>query len=1133
MKKIVCSILAILFILPLFIACENNTSDESSLSEGLSSDCDFTVKFGKEVFEINKMNGAPIGDEIVVYSRDYRVDGKYSINVKGSSNDRTIVSVRAKMTDDGYEFDVVERTEEEGKGVIPYNGFALSIPSAKLEGVRLNVGQIIDVEGYEALCPDYERTDLATISPDYLLSTATRRVSLADPVNEIVEDKIYYITEKFGGAEIPVDNIVVTVRHSTNYSCEILSVGKKDKIDPANKGEAMFVFTGEYNIAFAEYYFGSAERITISNMDKCNSYSDNAAFVINGKVVEINKKIRNLSEVVKKGIYFYDSEYITSVTPAVSEKRFDVVVVDNYIVYIGEEGGRSFIPEGNGFVITFVGDEAVSLAKDLEIGQTIETCFVDYFVIPDKYVEIGNNYFGYDFQNGVRAPEGVSVVYTSAYGKTTGSNIYGSEIVVSDGKVVGVNIGKGDSVIPENGFVLSIHKDSPYYKTIKKIKVGDSATLGLGGNVYGIDKLEVTAINSSRNENALVFYSGKASTQTNPYGYEIAIDDKGFAISDGYDGNMAIPKGGFVLSGHGINKTALEEAYSYGQKVIWNPNKKTVLLIKTPEQRIKAAEHDFSLVSDRLAAAKKTFLNLDYKYISAQFTLMDSVIDEAEKAFKDFDFDTALEKADSVISTCEKVQYSFYESNGVENRAAWYRSTEKSDEEVLATVLKMKELNINALYLETWYEGYCIGSKVDVDGVAKHPYNGNYDALEGFIRIGHEHGIEVHAWVHNFFVGFYYKGGTKHYNPAFDSYKDKHLVDIKGRDYFYYTANDNYFIFLNANDRECRDLILDIYKQLITKYDLDGLHLDYVRMPELNYGSDDFGYNEDIINAFAKETGITKDPRTFVKNSTEHKKWVDFRCNIITGFVGEVYDMVRANKPDLWLSAATYPDLNMAKNDIFQDVRSLINNGYLDEVFSMSYGVEMNSVMPSVKSYNSITENKVFYSAGIAGFLETNDVNFGIQLDEVIKNGADGVSVFALSSVTPNSYYKPIAEGAFRDPSVQINKLSITASAQMKYLKSKVDNLADIYETIDVDDIAYIKSQCDEIISFSDELDVNNATVAQKLSWCNKAMSKLASVKTNIISRCGENKETDSVISEIELLEYWLKISALRLADRK
>lgn len=1133
MKRLICMFLAFLFIFVNLVACESNNADESASSDVPSSDYDFTVKIGTKIFEINKVNCSPVSDDVVLYTKDYRLNGKYSHVVGEEAQNRTIISVRAALTDGGYEFDVVGRTEETKNGVIPFNGFALSIPTEMLKDVRLNVGQLIKADGFESICADIERTDLATIAPDYLISTATRRVSLVDPEYGFSENMIYYITDKFKGCDISIDNITVTAKAATNYSCKIVSIEKKDRIDAAKKGEVMFVFTGEYNISFAEHYFNNVERIAFSNLNKCNSYSDKSAVVMKSGVVELNSDNLNVFDVKSDGVYFFDSKSSSSVTPKIDSKRIDIVVVNNYVVTIGKVGERSLIPEGSGFVITLVGDEAISKLDEFKVGKKIDTCYIDYVTIPNKYVEINGKYFGFDFENAVRAPEGVSVIYTSEYGKTTGSNVYGSEIVVEDGKVISVNVGKGDSEIPQNGFVLSIHKDSEFYKSIKHVKVGDNASIGFGGDIYEVETLKIDGVNTVRNENTLILYKDKPSTQTNSYGYEIAIDKNGIAVSDGYDGNMSIPKDGFVLSGHGTNKAALEEAFAIGQNVVLDIKNNNVVLIKTPQQRLENAKHDYALVCDKLDSAKKAFLNIDYKNISAQFSLMDNVIAEAEDAFESFDFETALLKAESVISTCEKLQYSFYESNGVENRAVWYRSTEKSDDEVRATVLKMKELNINALYLETWYEGYCIGSKVEVDGIAKYPNSANFDVLEAFIRIGHENGIEVHAWVHNFFVGYYYKDGRNYYNQSFDSYKDKYLVDIKGRDYFYYTANDNYFIFLNPYDRECRDLILNVYEQLVTNYDLDGLHLDYVRMPELNYGTDDFGYNQDIIDAFSKETGITKDPRTFVKNSAEHKKWVDFRCNIIVSFVGEVYDMIRENKPDLWLSAATYPDLNMAKNDIFQDVRSIINKGYLDEVFSMSYGVDNNSVSPSVKSYNSITEDKIFYSAGIAAFLGTTDNNFAIQLDDVIKKGADGVSIFALASITPKSYYKPITEGAFRAPAIQTNKLSITASAQMEYIKAKADNLSDLYQVLNADEIAYIKSQCDEIIKFSGEFNVENASVAQKITWCNKAMSKLASVKANILNKCGENKETDSIIFEFESLEYWLKISALRLNTRQ
>lgn len=1131
MKRLLCLILVFVFVLPLFVACETYNSDESSLSDEPSSDYNFTVNISKKAFNVNRVNTKPIDNSIIIYTNEYRLNDKYSPVIGVESQDRTIVSVRATLLENGYEFDIVDMTNETKNGIIPYNGFALSIPTDMLQGVRLNVGQLITVDEPDKITSIFERTDYATIAPDFLSSVATRRVNFVDPEFGFEDNKIYYITDKFKGSDISVENTTVTVNSSLKNNFKVISVEKKSKIEAPLRDEVMFVFTGAVNVAFAEYYYKNAQKVNYKNLNMCNSFSDKPAILINNNVCTLNEDNLNVGSVNKEGIYVFNGDYSSSVTPLISIKRRDVVIIDDYVAMISDEGTRTLIPEGNGFVITFVGENAISKIQEFKIGKRIKTAFIDYYTIPNKYVEINGKYFGFDFQNGVRAPEGVSVVYTCDYGKTSGTNIYGTEIVVADGKVIEVNIGKGDSQIPQNGFVLSVHKDSAYYNDVKSIKIGDNASIGYGGDVYGINVLEINGVNSVRNENTLILYKNKASTQTNPYGYEVAVDSNGLSVSDGYDGNMKIPSGGFVLSGHGAKKTALEEVYAVGQTVVLDNNK--VILIRTPYQRLSSAMQDYAFVCDKLDVAKKSLLNIDYNGISEQIELLEDILLEAENAFGAFDFERALKKADAVISTCENLRYSFYETKGVENRAVWYRATEKNDNEVTATIQKMKTLNINALYLETWYEGYCIGSKVDVAGIDINSNSTNYDVLEAFIRIGHEAGIEVHAWVHNFFVGYYYKDGRTYYNKSFDSYKDKYLIDINGRDYYYYTANDNYFIFLNPYDRECRDLILNIYEQLVDNYDLDGLHLDYVRMPELNYGKDDFGYNQDIIDCFAKETGINKDPRTFVKNSEESRMWIDFRCNIITSFVGEVYDMILDKNKDIWLSAALYPDLNMAKNDIFQDVSSIVNKGYLDEVFSMSYGVDNGSVMPSVQSYDKVTEGKVFYSAGIAAFLETTEANFAKQIDNVFEHGADGVSIFALASITKSLYYKPITEGHLRSPSVQVNKLSITAIAQMEYIKSKLDNLSSVYKSFDSDDVDFIKSQCDAIIELSKEFDISNASVVQKIEWCENTLSDIRTIKDNLVEQFGQNNESRSVLSEFESLEYWIELSLCRLNARK
>lgn len=1130
MRKILGIITLLCIILPVISAC--GVIETETQSDTIDK-VEVYAHFGSTNIPVVQMNSSPKGDNVVLYNRDYKNNDGFVFAMPETQEGRIGISVRRIENEGNVEYDIVDRVDSVKGAPIPTNGFVLSIPSAMLDGVRANKGQFVKIDGYDTLMPEFERNDLASMSPDYLLSTATRRINYINPVGDLESDKIYYIDKAFDGEkEIDFDNRVVTVSKNANYSSKIISIEAKKSISSPSKDNAYFVFTGEYNCDYVDFYLTSAERISYSMLDKANGYSDVPAVVTKSGVIKFIDEVYNVESIDKDGIYVFDNSFTAAVTPVSTIERIDVVVVDGYVAQIADKNARSLIPDGNGFALSLVGTEALKRISDFSIGEKLETFYIDFCNLPEMYAEINNHIIEISHVDGARTPEGVAVLYTSLYGATTQTNQYGTEIVIVDGKV-SEKRSSGNSSIPKDGYVLSVHKDHPTYSYLKKIEIGDSVDFSLSGSDYSVTVLNFNAINQTRLEDMLIVYRNKGSSGANEFGYEIAVDKDGYAVEDGYGGNITIPKGGFALSGHGINKVALEKVYAVGQKIIVDDKEKTVTFIKTPYQKIQTAEKNFAVVSDKLQAAKKAFLSLDYKGLDAQFSLLSELLSKAENLFEQYEFEQALQTAESVVATCDNLKYSLIESKAVQNRAVWHRSFEKNDEQVRATVEKMKLLNVNAVYLETWYEGYCLGAKVDVDGITTPPANAGYDALEGFVRICHEYGIEVHSWVHNFFVGYYYDNGNEYYNPLFKQYKDKYLLDIKGRDFFYYSANNNKFIFLNSNDRECRDLILEIYGQLVSKYDIDGLHLDYIRYPELNYGTDDFGYNQDIIDDFSAQTGIKGDPRTFLKGSSNEKAWIRFRCDIITDWMREVYELVRETKPALWLSAATYPDIELSKNTIAQDVSSFVERGYLDEIFSMSYGIDTPTVLASVNDYVAVTKNEVFYSAGIAAFLETTKENFAYQLTDVEHNGADGVSIFSLGSINPEKYQMQITNGAFRDASAQTYALSNTVSAQMDFIIKKSDNLSCILEELDDEQLEFIKSKCVELKALAATFDYKNASVTEKIDFCKKTVSEIEKAAFDIEKRCGDNKETKTFIEDLEDLKYWLTLTENRLNTRR
>ncbi len=104
----------------------------------------------------------------------------------------------------------------------------------------------------------------------------------------------------------------------------------------------------------------------------------------------------------------------------------------------------------------------------------------------------------------------------------------------------------------------------------------------------------INVINDIRYENYLVIYNGYygSTTQTNPHGYEClasaitdwVVNDTVLAVIEAVEngvGNMPIPDGKFVLSGHGTSKTFLMENCAVGDTV------KVVQSLANAAKRIK------------------------------------------------------------------------------------------------------------------------------------------------------------------------------------------------------------------------------------------------------------------------------------------------------------------------------------------------------------------------------------------------------------------------------------------------------------------------------------------------------------------------------------------------------------------
>lgn len=188
-----------------------------------------------------------------------------------------------------------------------------------------------------------------------------------------------------------------------------------------------------------------------------------------------------------------------------------------------------------------------------------------------------------------------------------------------------------------------------------------------------------------------------------------------------------------------------------------------------------------------------------------------------------------------------------------------------------------------------------------------------YDLCRFVIDECHKRDMECHAWVVPFRLG------SPANSAKYASNKVKHPVRSKSG--LCVKFNGSYY--LDPGNPATREYLLALYRELVEKYDFDGINLDYTRYPGKAFpdGASFRKYNPGKLN---------KD---------------DWRRDNINTFVAELYDMVKSVRPGMTVGSAPIGTYKNVKNygnstafDTFQqDPVQWIESGHHDLIIPQMY----------------------------------------------------------------------------------------------------------------------------------------------------------------------------------------------------
>lgn len=173
----------------------------------------------------------------------------------------------------------------------------------------------------------------------------------------------------------------------------------------------------------------------------------------------------------------------------------------------------------------------------------------------------------------------------------------------------------------------------------------------------------------------------------------------------------------------------------------------------------------------------------------------------------------------------------------------------------------------------------------------------SYDPLQLCIDECHKRGMECHAWVVTIPVGKWNKLGCKQLRQKFPKLIKK-------------IGDDGY---MDPEQGLTGDYIASICKEIVTNYDVDGIHLDYIRYPET--------WKIKVSRPQGREY-ITSIVRKINKAVKTEKPWVKLTCSPI----GK-YDDLRRYRAGGW----------NARTTVCQDAQAWLRDGLMDGLFPMMY----------------------------------------------------------------------------------------------------------------------------------------------------------------------------------------------------
>jgi len=338
-----------------------------------------------------------------------------------------------------------------------------------------------------------------------------------------------------------------------------------------------------------------------------------------------------------------------------------------------------------------------------------------------------------------------------------------------------------------------------------------------------------------------------------------------------------------------------------------------------------------------------------------------------------------------------------------EYRAFWvdtFNTALNNHADVVTVINNAKAAKANAVFVQvrrrgdSWYLNSLepLGDRT--------PIEPGFDPLQDIINEAHAVGIEVHAFVimsaiwgrapnlfppenpnHAFNLHGGFNAATNTIIPGPNNWLTRTLLPDGGTiTYQGHRFGSDFWVDFGHPD--AAKYTVDVIDHLVQNYDIDGLHLDRIRYPELSVTGQtpstgtNIGYNPTSVERFQRHYNIAPGSPPPAPNDSQWNQW---RRDQVTNVVRQVYLNAVAIKPNLKVSAALIAFGGIGSTEaawnsaeaywrVYQDWRAWTQEGILDISMPMVYKAEHTAtIRPQYDQWDLWLRGHLYNRAGVMG----------------------------------------------------------------------------------------------------------------------------------------------------------------------